>query len=95
MSRRSDIGRSLSLVGSCLFLVIAAAAIYSKYGEDASTTRQVVLIILAAVSAFLVPVGRWVRAAKGRGAMSSRRSHPVKATSPHAVKEREKGLLAS
>ncbi len=67
MSKKPDIARTLSLVGACFLLVATAALIYSFYGEDASEMKSLGLIIFAALSALLLPVGwvmRWVRTRK-------------------------------
>jgi len=69
MSKKPDIARTLSLVGACFLLVATAALIYSFYGEDASEMKSLGLIIFAALSALLLPVGwvmRWSERVRAR-----------------------------
>jgi hypothetical protein len=78
MQRKPDVGRSLSLIGSSLFLVIAAAMIYSQYAEGADTTKLVVFTIFAVLSGLLAGFGRWVRTTRGRRSASARVSRSAK-----------------
>jgi hypothetical protein len=78
MQKKPDVGRSLSLIGSSLFLVIAAATIYSQYAERADTTKLVVFTIFAVLSGLLAAFGRWMRTSKAKKNATTRVSRSAR-----------------
>ncbi len=71
MARKSDSGKALSLVGASLLLVLTAALLYFRYGEEPAATRVIILMFMAAFSALLIPTGWLVRSLGRRKEMSA------------------------
>ncbi len=77
MQSERHVGKTVTIVGAILFLLVAAALSFSLYGEVLDKTKAAVLMLCATVSAFILFVGQYLEWVQAK---SNKHGEPVKKT---------------